>query len=950
MLPVLYTSAAGQTLSEQLNSNAEYGDSFQYTETEDYSAILEEYTENGYAAAAISEPVRISASDYSASEIGLEISEQQGKSGVKWTDDNEFTEWKFSVPESGLYSVRVEYLAADNGISAITRSIMIDGEYPFSESQNVSFYRLFKDEGGPIVNSIGDEVASDVVQCFEWQRQEIMDSDAAYDGAFRFYLNAGEHTLRMEYISGDMYISTIELFAPTELPTYAETEEIYRQKGYKAGSGKVYFEAESDAIVYKNSSTLRAITSGDPGCTPYAYGKAKVNAIGDTLWQGANSAITYKFSVDSDGLYAISMRLLMNFRDGIPSYRSIAIDGEIPFREFSAYKFSYDRSWRTEVIGDGNGEPYYVYLTAGEHTLTISVTQGEISPVTALMQDDSDLMSQMLLKIKMIIGQNPDTNYDYELDSQIPDLIPTIDTVISDMEKCMEELERISGRKQSKYYQLKSFVTQLEAMKEDPFSIPGKIDSIEEIITTYGSWLSEMQAHPLTLDFIEILSDPSQKTVSSSNVFERLYASAVNFILSFSKDYNNVSVTTVSDVEITDTISVWVSRGSDWCQIMKQMIDTGFTPETGIAVNLNVLPAGQLNSGGANALLLSITSGRAPDVATGVSSTSIGEFAMRNALVDLSCEPEFEEVKTRFKEEHFVPLTYQGGVYALPETQNFMCMIYRKDIFSRLGLYIPNTWQELYDRVIPVLNQNNMQFYVPLTNASYDMFLYQLGGEYYHDDHKTTALDSSAAYQAMLEFTNLFTVYGVPQTASFYNRFRSGEMPLGIVDYNTYMTVKSAAGDISGKWGLALIPGHTEEDGSINRSHSSLSAECCMIISQTKKKDEAWQFLNWWMSDETQLEYANRVESTLGESARWVSADWYAFTSVAWEADELEVIEQSFEYAKQAPVVLGGYYISRHITNALNRIVVSGINVRDSVETAVEDINRELQRRRETVS
>ena len=104
------------------------------------------------------------------------------------------------------------------------------------------------------------------------------------------------------------------------------------------------------------------------------------------------------------------------------------------------------------------------------------------------------------------------------------------------------------------------------------------------------------------------------------------------------------------------------------------------------------------------------------------------------------------------------------------------------------------------------------------------------------------------------------------------------------------------------------------------------------------------------MSDETQLEYANRVESTLGESARWVSADWYAFTSVAWEADELEVIEQSFEYAKQAPVVLGGYYISRHITNALNRIVVSGINVRDSVETAVEDINRELQRRRETVS
>ena len=109
------------------------------------------------------------------------------------------------------------------------------------------------------------------------------------------------------------------------------------------------------------------------------------------------------------------------------------------------------------------------------------------------------------------------------------------------------------------------------------------------------------------------------------------------------------------------------------------------------------------------------------------------------------------------------------------------------------------TWQELYDRVIPILNQNKMQFYVSLTTTSYDMFLYQLGGEYYHKDLKTTALDSSKAYQALLEYTNLYTLYGIPKTASFYNRFRSGEMPAGILDYNIYMTAKSAAGYIRGK-------------------------------------------------------------------------------------------------------------------------------------------------------
>ena len=269
------------------------------------------------------------------------------------------------------------------------------------------------------------------------------------------------------------------------------------------------------------------------------------------------------------------------------------------------------------------------------------------------------------------------------------------------------------------------------------------------------------------------------------------------------------------------------------------------------------------------------------------------------------------------------------------------------------NLYHNHNFVQKYNLLFLLLLVYHLQYLLNLyhyNNLTYDMFLYQLGGEYYHKDLKTTALDSSKAYQALLEYTNLYTLYGIPKTASFYNRFRSGEMPAGIVDYNIYMTVKSAAGDIRGKWGLALIPGHGDENGNINRSHSTLASECCMIISQTKKKDAAWTFLNWWTSNETQLEYANRVESMLGESARWVTANWSAFTSLSWEKDELEIIEQSFDYAKQPPVVLGGYYISRHITNALNRVVVSGINPRDSIETAVEDIDRELQRRRESVS
>ena len=47
------------------------------------------------------------------------------------------------------------------------------------------------------------------------------------------------------------------------------------------------------------------------------------------------------------------------------------------------------------------------------------------------------------------------------------------------------------------------------------------------------------------------------------------------------------------------------------------------------------------------------------------------------------------------------------------------------------------------------------------------------------------------------------------------------------------------------------------------------------------------------------------------------------------------------------PIVLGGYFTGRHIVNAWNRVVMSNVLVRDSLEKAVKDINRELRQKQE---
>ena len=39
------------------------------------------------------------------------------------------------------------------------------------------------------------------------------------------------------------------------------------------------------------------------------------------------------------------------------------------------------------------------------------------------------------------------------------------------------------------------------------------------------------------------------------------------------------------------------------------------------------------------------------------------------------------------------PYIYEGGVYAVPETQNFDMLFYRTDVFAELGLTPPETWE-----------------------------------------------------------------------------------------------------------------------------------------------------------------------------------------------------------------------------------------------------------------
>lgn len=132
----------------------------------------------------------------------------------------------------------------------------------------------------------------------------------------------------------------------------------------------------------------------------------------------------------------------------------------------------------------------------------------------------------------------------------------------------------------------------------------------------------------------------------------------------------------------------------------------------------------------------------------------------------------------------------------------------------------------------------------------------------------------------------------------------------------------------------------------MNNVVGTISSTSCMILEQSDLQQEAWQFLQWWLSEETQVNYGRQLEALLGTGARWNTANKEAFYSLPWDRDDEAVIKDSLETAIEQPIVPGGYFTGRHIINAWNRVCVNNENVRDALEKAVKDIDEEIMNKR----
>lgn len=223
--------------------------------------------------------------------------------------------------------------------------------------------------------------------------------------------------------------------------------------------------------------------------------------------------------------------------------------------------------------------------------------------------------------------------------------------------------------------------------------------------------------------------------------------------------------------------------------------------------------------------------------------------------------------------------------------------------------------------------------------------LYQGGGELYEDDGAATAIDSLVGVEAFTTWTNLYKNYELPLSYDFQNRFRTGEYPLVISNFGNFNSLTVSAPEIRGLWSFTLLPGTEKADGTIDRS-TSFSGTCVMIMQSSDQKEEAWEYLKWWTEADVQVEFGKEMESILGASARYATANLEAMEQIPWSKEHYEVLTEQMQWARGIEQVPGGYFTNRHLDNAFRKVINDDADARETLSDYAYIINRELTNKR----
>lgn len=903
--------------------------------------------------------IEVDVTSYIDAEDAKVTDEYEGAEKALYTGNDSKVTWEVDVPEEGFYNVYLEYMTVKSRGVAIERAFYVNGELPFQNASDMTFLRMWTDASEPRVDNRGNEIRPTQTEVYGWQSTYLKDKMGYVSEPYQFYFEKGKNTITLEAVNEPMVLRKLDIVAVEDEFKYADYTAA--QTGTKAaGSGLDYVQIVQgeDSTVRSESSLYAKYDRASAITKPYSITKTILNYIGGEAWRNPGQWIEWNVEVPEDGYYHLCIKGRQNYDRGNISYRSLSIDGEVPFDEMKQVAFRFGNDWESLVLSDESDKPYSFYLTKGTHTVRLEATLGDMGMILEELSDSTFRLNQIYRTLLVYTGATPDQYRDYKVDQVYPEIMEAMSLESKRLYKIVDEVVETTGQKADKIASAQTLAQQLERFCEKPEKITLEFTTFKENISALGSAILSMSETKLDIDYIAVYGENAKLDKDKSNFFKKAAHEVKSFFASFFIDYDAVGDVYADE---SNTVKVWVLTGRDQGTILKSMIDDTFTPATGIPINVEIV--------GADALLNAVVAGNGPNVVLSVGAGQPVDFALRNAVEDLTQFDDYEEVL-----KEFVPSTYRqymldDSLYALPETLSYNVMFYRKDVLEDLELEVPQTWKELIE-MLPTIQGNNLSVGIPTAAGSsgsaaastavasaqadlsmYFTLLYQQGGDLYNDKGTQTIINNEAGVAAFKEYTKYFTDYGIPVIYDFVTRFRSGEMPIGIANFTTYNTLVVSAPEIAGLWDFTLVPGteKTDENGNayIDRSAFVSGSATMMLKTEDEKlKQSAWEFMKWWASSDTQVRFGREIEALLGSSARYATANMEAIKQLSWSASDIEILEKQLSYTVGIREVPGGYYTGRHISNACRKVINEKTDPRETIIDYSIKIDEELTKKR----
>ena len=875
-----------------------------------------------------------------------------GESNVITGDDQGTLTYQFFNEEAGFYNILVRYYPVEGKSGSIERNILINGESPYDVAEQVEFKRIWTNLTNDfLTDQSGNEIVPKQVESPRWIESTVHDRNGYYEESLLFYFEYGFNTIGLEAVREPIAIAHLKVFQEPAVPSYDDYRAVSRNNAAPADFIAI---TQGEHMYEKTAPTLYPIVDRtSPITEPQHHAKLLLNAGGGINYRLVGDWISYQFTVPEDGYYNISMRYKQTYLRGAYVTRHVTIDGETPFAELERTTFGYT-NWDTRTFGDD--EPYDIYLEAGTHTIAFEIVLGDFTDSIRQIEGVIDNLNDIYRQIIQITSTTPDIYRDYQLTEKIPDMLEVFEHEMNTINAVVDELYATTGENSDKLVALTQIAIQLQGFVEKPQTIHQRLGEFRNNVSALGTWILTIKEQPLAIDYIAVHGASADLPRTNANFFEKMWFELKSFIASFYVDYNSLSTT--ADGETQDSITVWVGTGRDQANVIRRLIDESFTPETGIGVNLELVNPG--------VLLPATFTNQGPDVMLGAGNTTPVNYAMRNAVHDLSTFDDYDEVMSQFKDSAILPYEFEGGVYAMPETQIFPVLFYRTDIMTEIGIIPADadeefwynfTWDDVID-MIPELQRLNLEFYLPIDiveqqlggiippNLVYVSLLYQNGGELYSDDARTSLLQERVAVETFQTWSSFYTNYRFSIQANFVNRFRTGEMPIGISYYSMYNTLSVFAPEISGDWTFVPIPGTPQQDGSVDHS-TTATGTGTMIMNNSDQKDLAWRFLKWWGSEDTQVSFGREMEGIMGAAARYPTANVAALEKLPWPSRDIDILLTQWDDVKGIPEIPGSYITGRYLDNSLRRVINTGANPRETLYEYAELINDEITNKRE---